>query len=303
MRAAGKPRAAPGARALHRAPDRRVPPRQRARRESRRRARRAHRGDASARGGSRPDRRQCGLAPAPFEDLHARLRRTAPGARLRRAAHLSNLFMTFAWYGHLKNLGGRPWWIAALVSWGIALFEYLLQVPANRIGFTALSLAQLKIMQEVITLVRVRAVRGALHGRAGQARLPVGRRCASWAPSTSSSADEPIVRVSSTSTSRSRPGYLLSYLYRTVNAVISPELTRELALTRRRSACSRARISSRSRRCRFRSASCSTATARGASSRCCSRSRRSARRCSRRRETSPGSPSRARSSAPACARA
>ena len=64
----------------------------------------------------------------------------------------SNLFMTFAWYGHLKNLSAKPWWIAALVSWGIALFEYLLQVPANRIGYTALSLAQLKIMQEVITL-------------------------------------------------------------------------------------------------------------------------------------------------------
>jgi len=64
----------------------------------------------------------------------------------------SNLFMTFAWYGHLKHLGDRPWWIAAVLSWGIALFEYLLQVPANRIGFTVLSLAQLKIMQEVITL-------------------------------------------------------------------------------------------------------------------------------------------------------
>ena len=64
----------------------------------------------------------------------------------------SNLFMTFAWYGHLKHLQSSPWWTAALVSWGIALFEYLLQVPANRIGYTALSLAQLKIMQEVITL-------------------------------------------------------------------------------------------------------------------------------------------------------
>ena len=64
----------------------------------------------------------------------------------------SNLFMTVAWYGHLKHLADRPWWIAAVISWGIALFEYLLQVPANRIGFTALSLAQLKIMQEVITL-------------------------------------------------------------------------------------------------------------------------------------------------------
>jgi len=64
----------------------------------------------------------------------------------------SNLFMTFAWYGHLRTLNDRPWYIAALVSWGIALFEYLLQVPANRIGFTALSLGQLKILQEVITL-------------------------------------------------------------------------------------------------------------------------------------------------------
>ena len=65
---------------------------------------------------------------------------------------LSNIFMTFAWYAHLRNLGDRPWWIAAFVSWGIALFEYLLQVPANRIGYTALSLGQLKILQEAITL-------------------------------------------------------------------------------------------------------------------------------------------------------
>jgi uncharacterized protein (DUF486 family) len=65
----------------------------------------------------------------------------------------SNVFMTFAWYAHLKHLSAKPWWIAALVSWGIALFEYLLQVPANRVGFTQLSLAQLKIMQEAITLV------------------------------------------------------------------------------------------------------------------------------------------------------
>ncbi|HWB42316.1 MAG TPA: DMT family protein [Gemmatimonadales bacterium] len=64
----------------------------------------------------------------------------------------SNVFMTFAWYAHLRNLADRPWWIAALISWGIALFEYLLQVPANRIGYTVLSLAQLKILQEVITL-------------------------------------------------------------------------------------------------------------------------------------------------------
>ncbi len=65
---------------------------------------------------------------------------------------LSNVFMTFAWYAHLKNLADRPWYIAALVSWGIALFEYLLQVPANRIGHTEFTLAQLKITQEVITL-------------------------------------------------------------------------------------------------------------------------------------------------------
>ena len=64
----------------------------------------------------------------------------------------SNVFMTFAWYAHLKNLNDRKWYIAAIASWGIALFEYLLQVPANRIGYTEFSLAQLKITQEVITL-------------------------------------------------------------------------------------------------------------------------------------------------------
>ena len=64
----------------------------------------------------------------------------------------SNVFMTFAWYAHLKNLNDRKWYIAAIASWGIALFEYLLQVPANRIGYTQLNLAQLKITQEVITL-------------------------------------------------------------------------------------------------------------------------------------------------------
>ncbi|MEY4597413.1 MAG: hypothetical protein RLZZ445_210 [Pseudomonadota bacterium] len=64
----------------------------------------------------------------------------------------SNVFMTIAWYGHLKHLNTVPWWIAALVSWGIALFEYLLQVPANRIGYTTMTLPQLKILQEVITL-------------------------------------------------------------------------------------------------------------------------------------------------------
>jgi uncharacterized protein (DUF486 family) len=65
---------------------------------------------------------------------------------------ISNVFMTFAWYAHLKNLHGKPWIVAALVSWALALFEYLFQVPANRIGYTQFSLGQLKILQEVITL-------------------------------------------------------------------------------------------------------------------------------------------------------
>ena len=65
---------------------------------------------------------------------------------------LSNLFMTAAWYGHLKFLHDKPWWIAVLISWGIAFFEYLIQVPANRLGATSMSLAQLKILQEIITL-------------------------------------------------------------------------------------------------------------------------------------------------------
>jgi uncharacterized protein (DUF486 family) len=64
----------------------------------------------------------------------------------------SNVFMTFAWYAHLRDLNDKPWWIAAFASWGVALFEYLLQVPGNRIGYTEYSLAQLKILQEVITL-------------------------------------------------------------------------------------------------------------------------------------------------------
>jgi len=64
----------------------------------------------------------------------------------------SNVFMTFAWYAHLRNLAAQPWWIAALVSWGIALFEYLIQVPANRIGYGTLTLAQLKIVQEIVAL-------------------------------------------------------------------------------------------------------------------------------------------------------
>jgi uncharacterized protein (DUF486 family) len=65
---------------------------------------------------------------------------------------LSNVFMTFAWYAHLKNLAEKPWIVAAFLSWGVALFEYLLQVPANRIGFEVMNLGQLKILQEVITL-------------------------------------------------------------------------------------------------------------------------------------------------------
>ena len=64
----------------------------------------------------------------------------------------SNVFMTFAWYAHLRNMAARPWYLAALASWGIAFFEYLLQVPGNRIGYTQLSLPQLKILQEAITL-------------------------------------------------------------------------------------------------------------------------------------------------------
>ena len=76
----------------------------------------------------------------------------SPVARTVLLLALSNVFMTFAWYAHLRNLADRPWWIAALVSWGIALFEYLLQVPANRIGYEVLSLGQLKIIQEVVTL-------------------------------------------------------------------------------------------------------------------------------------------------------
>jgi hypothetical protein len=66
---------------------------------------------------------------------------------------LSNIFMTFAWYGHLKHLNTKPWYLAAILSWFVAFFEYLLQVPANRIGYTSLNLPQLKIMQEIITIL------------------------------------------------------------------------------------------------------------------------------------------------------
>jgi len=83
----------------------------------------------------------CGVSPAMSVMLRCALLLVA-----------SNVFMTFAWYAHLKDLRAKPWFIAALISWGIALFEYLIQVPANRIGYTQLSLAQLKILQEVITL-------------------------------------------------------------------------------------------------------------------------------------------------------
>jgi uncharacterized protein len=82
----------------------------------------------------------------------------APGLSLQTVAltalmlAASNVFMTFAWYAHLKDLSSRPWYVAALVSWGIALFEYLIQVPANRVGYTAMNLGQLKILQEVVTL-------------------------------------------------------------------------------------------------------------------------------------------------------
>jgi hypothetical protein len=76
----------------------------------------------------------------------------SPLARTILLLSLSNVFMTFAWYAHLKTLNHRAWWVAALVSWGIALFEYSLMVPANRMGFRVMSLAQLKILQEVITL-------------------------------------------------------------------------------------------------------------------------------------------------------
>jgi uncharacterized protein (DUF486 family) len=65
---------------------------------------------------------------------------------------MSNLFMTFAWYAHLKNLADKKWYIAAVASWGIAFFEYMIQVPANRIGYSELNLSQLKILQEIITL-------------------------------------------------------------------------------------------------------------------------------------------------------
>ena len=147
----------------------------------------------------------------------------------------SNLFMTFAWYGHLKNMHDRAWWIAALVSWGIALFEYLLQVPANRIGYTALSLGQLKIMQEVITLRRVRALRRSSTWTSRSSSTTSGPGCAWSAPCISSSVHDLVVFVTPPHFLRLYAGfataYLLSYVYRTVNAVISPDLSADLGIS------------------------------------------------------------------------
>ena len=97
----------------------------------------------------------------------------------------SNVFMTFAWYGHLKNLASSPWYVAALVSWGIALFEYLLQVPANRIGHTQFNVGQLKIMQEVITLS---VFVPCFIWTSRSSWTTCGQGCAWWAPCISSSA-------------------------------------------------------------------------------------------------------------------
>jgi len=98
-----------------------------------------------------PDIGDNGGLPVPDSPMFATLLRH-PAVACALLLTCSNVFMTFAWYAHLRNLAGKPWWIAALLSWSIALFEYLFQVPANRIGYTELSLGQLKIMQEVITL-------------------------------------------------------------------------------------------------------------------------------------------------------
>lgn len=86
----------------------------------------------------------------------------------------SNVFMTFAWYAHLRDLPHRSWLLAALVSWGIAFFEYMIQVPANRIGHQVMSVGQLKILQEIITLTVFRALRDLLHEGEAHAGLSVG---------------------------------------------------------------------------------------------------------------------------------
>ncbi len=121
-----------------------------------------------------------GGAPRPEVPINAVLFRTVG------LLGLSNIFMTFAWYAHLRNLADRPWWVAALASWGIALFEYLLQVPANRIGYTALSLGQLKILQEAITLT-VFVPFAIFYMKRRSSSTTSTRRSASWARSTSSS--------------------------------------------------------------------------------------------------------------------
>ena len=95
---------------------------------------------------------QHSAAPVTSASLAAQNERMSVISRTIALLVISNVFMTFAWYAHLRNLAQRPWLIAALASWGIALFEYLFQVPANRIGHVELSLGQLKILQEVITL-------------------------------------------------------------------------------------------------------------------------------------------------------
>src|SRR3954468_16144315 len=102
---------------------------------------------------------------------------------------ISNVFMTFAWYGHLKHLQGQPWWIAALVAWFVALFEYMFQVPANRVGYTALTLPQLKIMQEVITLTVFVPLRSCTWDSRSSS-TSCGPGFVLWARSTSSSAVE-----------------------------------------------------------------------------------------------------------------
>ena len=109
-----------------------------------------------------------------------------PHAPLVPAAHGIERLVTFAWYAHLRNMSHRAWYVAALASWGIALLEYLLQVPANRIGFQVLSLAQLKILQEVITLT-VFVPFALLYMRQPLGWTSCGRGCACWARSTSCS--------------------------------------------------------------------------------------------------------------------
>ena len=90
----------------------------------------------------------------------------------------SNIFMTFAWYGHLKNMQHKPLYLAILVSWGLAFFEYLLQVPANRLGYQSFSLGQLKIIQEIITMMVFAGYM--VHGKAVELELPLCRSLHGW---------------------------------------------------------------------------------------------------------------------------